>query len=133
MLIRQGYKGPLRKIGGTSRAHTSTTLQSSDLPLPADAATKVQVAGTADELIKAGVQNILKARQRMDILPQLPGWHNNEYSVANMLDPVMAPGYKVNSLESRKLMRDCINALYVSESRTEHAARSANCPRLVTE
>lgn len=89
----------------------------------ADAATKIQVAGTADKLIKAGVQNILKARQRMDTLPRLPGWNCDEYSIASMLDPVMAPGYKVNSLESRKLMRDCINALYVSESQTEHAAR----------
>ena len=81
------------------------------------------MAGTADKLIKAGVQNILKARERMDVLPRLPGWHSGESSLAAMLDPVMAPGYKVNSLESRKLMRDCINALYVSESQTEHAAR----------
>ncbi len=81
------------------------------------------MAGTADKLIKAGVQNILKARQRMDTLPRLPNWHCDEYSMASMLEPVMSRGYKINSLESRKFMRDCINALYVSESQTEHAAR----------
>ena len=89
----------------------------------ADAATKIQVAGTADKLIKAGVQNMVKARQRMDGIPQLPSWHCDECSVASVLEPFLARGCNIDSLQSRKFMRDCINTLYVSESQTEHAAR----------
>lgn len=92
-------------------------------PSAADAATKLQAAGTANKLIKSGVHNMAKARQRMDAVPQLPTWNCSEWGLATILDPVMQRRMDATSLEARRFMRDCINTLYVSESQIEYAAR----------
>jgi hypothetical protein len=70
--------------------------------------------------VKAAVLNMSKARQRMVVLPGLQP--EDAHGLSGSIEPLFTSKGKLDSLESRKYVRDVINSLYVSESQTRFAA-----------
>lgn len=83
---------------------------------------KLQAAKTSDRLVKAAVLNMSKARQRMVVLPGLQP--EDAHGLSGSIEPLFTSKGKLDSLESRKYVRDVINSLYVSESQTRFAAQA---------
>lgn len=90
----------------------------------ADEAAKLSAIQTADRLVKAAAHNVTKARQRM---AKLPGLNSEESAgLANCIEPVLEQGSDLNSVSSRKLIRNSINLLYIAGNQTQFAYQYAS-------
>ena len=86
--------------------------------------TKRRALATADKLTKAAAHNLQKARLRLESLPSL--LHAVVTQLESCLEGTLGPGADVESLGTRKRVRDAIHILYVFISQMEFAAQAVS-------